>query len=576
LEERRLPSTIAWVNRGSTDSDSDSFNAVFGSQAEAARSVVAAALAYWQTIIPHFNYADGSDTLRLTIAVDPNDHTNDAATYSGLATDGQGRPEAGLIHLGAGTDGHGAGWFLDANPLDRAVFNGAMEGSYACDSDAGSPALGKGDLFSIVLHETMHALGMDDNSSLLFGQNAQGYIRATSARDTIGGAGQLYTFAGPDVEALLTSDDSGIADAGSPLHMAAAGNHVVDPVTGRLVEGAVDLMNPIYAWGRRTLPSMADVSILHDVYGYSAQVPPCFVSAASVVAIGADEGSAPNVMLTDLNGSPLLSFYAYDPHFLGGVRVAVGDVLGLGVPQIVTAPGPGGGPDIRIFDSRSGALLREFAAYNPHFTGGIYVAVGDVLGNGQAVIITGADSGGGPHVEVFSPDGRLLDSFMAYSPYFRGGVRVAAGDVDGDGQADIITAPGPGGGPDVRVYSGRTGALIREFMAYDPGFTGGVYVAAGDVNGDHHADIITGEGADSAGVVEVFSGTDGVILESDLAYASGVSDGVHVAAFGTNNGEIVTAAADEPVQVLDGRLLAVLDAFFTSPVPGAAVFIAGA
>ena len=44
------------------------------------------------------------------------------------------------------------------------------------------------------------------------------------------------------------------------------------------------------------------------------------------------------------------------------------------------------------------------------------------------------------------PTGALQFSFFAYDPSFTGGVRVALGDVNGDGVNDIITAAGPGGG----------------------------------------------------------------------------------------------------------------------------------
>src|SRR5262249_62389868 len=101
---------------------------------------------------------------------------------------------------------------------------------------------------------------------------------------------------------------------------------------------------------------------------------------------------------------------------------------------------------------------------------------------------------------------------MAYDPNFVGGVRVAAGDVDGDGKADIITAPGPDGGPDIRVYSGADGHLIREFMAYDYRFGGGVYVSAGDFNKDGKMDIVTAAGRGGGPHVEVFSGADGALI----------------------------------------------------------------
>src|SRR5262249_18273387 len=149
---------------------------------------------------------------------------------------------------------------------------------------------------------------------------------------------------------------------------------------------------------------------------------------------------------------------------LGGVRVATGDINGDGVADIITAPGPGGGPDIRVFDGVTGQLIREFMAYSPYFLGGVYVAAGDVNADGRADIITAPDSGGGPEVKVFSGrDNSTLYDFYAYSPFFGGGVRVAAGDINGDGRADIITGAGPGGGPHVKAFSGANGAVIRSF-----------------------------------------------------------------------------------------------------------------
>ncbi|MEX0645292.1 MAG: VCBS repeat-containing protein, partial [Parvularculaceae bacterium] len=88
-------------------------------------------------------------------------------------------------------------------------------------------------------------------------------------------------------------------------------------------------------------------------------------------------------------------------------------------------------------------------------------------------------------------------------------VFVAAGDVNGDGMADIITGAGAGAGPHVKVFDGATGAELRSFMAYAPTFTGGVFVAAGDVNGDGMADIITGADAGAAPHVKVFDGKTG-------------------------------------------------------------------
>jgi uncharacterized protein (TIGR03118 family) len=322
---------------------------------------------------------------------------------------------------------------------------------------------------------------------------------------------------------------------------------------------------------------MADANTLYFAAGIDHEEHGLFgklqaVTVTPVLAVGAGAGGSPEVKSFDsTTGAIKLDFNAYVASFTGGVRVAVGDILGNGGQEVVTAPGPGGGPDIRVFDGKTGALVREFLAYDISFTGGVFVAVGDINGDGFADIITGADAGGGPHVKVFSgKDGSLLRSFMAYDTSFFGGVRVAAGDTTGDGLADIITGAGAGGGPQVKVFSGLDNSLRQTFMAYSTSFLGGVYVGAGDVNGGGRADVITGAGAGGGPHVEVFSSPDGSLLRSFMAYDTSFVGGVRVGGTGDINGdgraEVVTGAGPGGGPHLkvfdDGNGLAVLDSFF--------------
>ncbi|MCI0358132.1 MAG: VCBS repeat-containing protein, partial [Planctomycetaceae bacterium] len=258
-----------------------------------------------------------------------------------------------------------------------------------------------------------------------------------------------------------------------------------------------------------------------------------------------------------------------------------GDVNGDGLADIITGAGPGAGPHVKVFDGRTGAELRSFFAYGPNFTGGVFVAAGDVNNDGRADIITGAGQGApGGHVKVF--DGRTgaeLRSFFAFDPIFVGGVQVAAGDVNGDSFADIVTGAGPAGGGHVKVFDGLTGAEFRSFLAFE-GASGGVSVAAGDITGDGRAELIVGAAVN--GHVKAFDGVTNGVVASFLAY-SGFPGSVNVAAGDVNGdglADIITGAgpgaAGGHVKVFDGSTHAELKNFFAfDPNFTGGVFVAG-
>ena len=125
---------------------------------------------------------------------------------------------------------------------------------------------------------------------------------------------------------------------------------------------------------------------------------------------------------------------------------------------------------------------------------------------GAQSILTGTGASGGPNVKAFNSGGTPSTSFLAFSPTFTGGVTVAYGDVNGDGVPDIITGTATGSS-EVKVFDGTNPAnVLYDFLAFAPSFTGGIWVAAGDVNGDGYDDIIVGANAGGGPVITVYSG----------------------------------------------------------------------
>ncbi|MFA5413798.1 MAG: putative glycoside hydrolase [Patescibacteria group bacterium] len=197
------------------------------------------------------------------------------------------------------------------------------------------------------------------------------------------------------------------------------------------------------------------------------------------------------VEIFDSSGKKLYSFFPYDQNYDKGINFAVGDLNHDGKLEIVTGTLRGGGPHVRIFNWQGRLIHPGFFAYASSFRGGVTVAVGDTDGNGWPEIITGAGFGGGPHVRIFSGGGKLMHpGFFAYDPSFRGGVNVAMADLDGDGRAEIITGPGIGGGPEVKVFNTKDFSLKINFFAFSVTSRGGVTVAAGDLDNDGKEEIV--------------------------------------------------------------------------------------
>jgi hypothetical protein len=357
-----------------------------------------------------------------------------------------------------------------------------------------------------------------------------------------GNALETTAAGGGYTQASGTSLAAPVVSAAAALVIAQGFDTSPDAVTAQLVRTGVPLNDGSGGVIRRLSVGLATETAAPYGTGFgggtTVAVGDVDPSGGQEIVTGAGPGGGPHVRVFSAAMNPIgTGFYAYGANFHGGVDVAVGDVLpDIPGDEIVTGAGAGGGPHVRVFlgngQPAPGQAGDGFFAYGPSFTGGVSVAVGDVRPDVPgAEIVTGAASSGGPHVRVFSANGTPLDNggFFAFDPGFSGGVQVAVGNFDGADGLEIAVAAGPGGGPHVKLFHADGSALGGGFFAYDPGFTGGVDVAATQVDGGFD-EIITVPRAGGGPHLRAFHSTGESIGGGVFAYDPSVNTGLTVAA----------------------------------------------
>lgn len=189
--------------------------------------------------------------------------------------------------------------------------------------------------------------------------------------------------------------------------------------------------------------------------------------------------------------------------YTAGIAVATADVTGDDVPDLICASQGARTSTIVVYDGDTHAQIATIIPWGTTDKRKVYVAAGDFNGDDKADIVVGSNRGG--QVQVL--DGATLSSgnpislgqFNAYATSYTGGVRVATGDVNKDGQTDILTVTAHGR-PIVAGFDGKQINRLNPFQPFSPyyaagtGVTQGGWISSADVNGDGYADVVTGRG----------------------------------------------------------------------------------
>lgn len=257
------------------------------------------------------------------------------------------------------------------------------------------------------------------------------------------------------------------------------------------------------------------------------------------IVIGSEFGNPPEIKILRQDGSRITAFNAYDKNFTKGIHVAVGDIDGDGMNDIITAPSYGGGPHIRIFDG-TGKLKSEFFAYNQNFRGGTFVTTRDLDGDGKAEIITGAGPSGGPHVRIFDSAGKIKSEFFAFDSTDVSGVTLGTADLDQDGKPEILVGRASSDPPQVKIFTPQ-GRELGLLTAFDPSFTGGVTPIGFDWDGDGRDDIVVAPNGRSS-TIKIFK-YNGEQIESVTPFEADFNGSIQLAPIQNSSGSRVLFAA---------------------------------
>lgn len=214
------------------------------------------------------------------------------------------------------------------------------------------------------------------------------------------------------------------------------------------------------------------------------------------VIAGSGAGTTPVVKVFSTSGKLMTSFSPYPVNPKSGVAVAMGDINADGKDELLTIPAKGPS-QLRAFSynasTKKFTQIAQIFVYNKSQLNGFTVATGDLDLDGRADIVV-APRTNGSSINILKLSGSSFKNVSHFRPYpltFKSGITVAIGDTDGNGREEVITTPGPGYYSNIRVFD-QKGKAQASFLPTTKSYLGGLTISVLDVNSDGREELLTG------------------------------------------------------------------------------------
>ncbi|MDD4412418.1 MAG: S8 family serine peptidase [Patescibacteria group bacterium] len=161
------------------------------------------------------------------------------------------------------------------------------------------------------------------------------------------------------------------------------------------------------------------------------------------------------------------------------INLAVGDVNKDGSSELIVAPMGAGRPEVKIYNA-DGKLLKKLLVFSPNWRYGVNLAAGDLNDDDKAEIAVAGGAGANSEIKIFSFEGKLLKKIVAFPTPFNKGVNISIGDIDSNGTLELAAIPASNANAQVRIFN-FSGKVLTQFMTYDKNTKGGFNVEVPNV-----------------------------------------------------------------------------------------------
>jgi hypothetical protein len=229
-------------------------------------------------------------------------------------------------------------------------------------------------------------------------------------------------------------------------------------------------------------------------------------------------------------------FFAFEDGVTGGALVYRGDLNADGQGEKIVV----NGPRLSIINS-AGDYWYDDYVLDPNAVANLNIAVGDLAGR-NSLLLSSPRKG---QALVYSYNGELLNNkLFPFGKKYTGGLAVAIGDTDGDKKGEAIFGAGTGIVGEIIIYDGGLNKIKSRFFPFDKKYKDGIKIAAGDINGDGRAEVVAVQSKIKKPVVRVFDGKGKKLAEFTLAASFGGKN-IYLSVADVNfdgKGEVVVAS----------------------------------